>query len=164
MKMDLKAPDSCKGESPAPRRVSAILLALLFSAILLAFFPACGKKGPPFLPEKRLAARVEGLTGKWVDGTIRLEGSIEGDDKGLGITGCTVYHAWYPSDKPPCEGCPIKMVVATEGVQTTFAKGRLSCEIPVTETKGIWFFDVRLTGSDGALGPPSERITLQVED
>jgi len=164
MKRDLKAPDFCKGEFAAPRRISAILLVLLFSAILLALFPACGKKGPPFLPEKKLAARVEGLTGKWVDGMIRLEGSIEGDDRGLGITGCTVYQAWYPVDKPPCEGCPVEMVGVTEGVQPTIAKDLFVCDIPVTETKGIWFLEVRLTGSDGAVGPPSARISLQVED
>jgi predicted small lipoprotein YifL len=162
--MDLKAPDFCKGESPAQRRISSILLAFLFLAILLALFSACGKKGPPFLPEKKLAARVEGLTAKWVDGTIRLEGSIEGNDKGLGITGCTVYHAWYPLEEPPCEGCPVEMVVVTEGVQTTITKDRFACDIPVTETKGVWFLDVRLTGSHSAVGPPSERITLRVED
>jgi len=164
MKRNLKAPDFCKGEFAAPRRILAILLVLLFSAILLALFPACGKKGPPFLPEKKLAARVEGLTGKWIDGTIRLEGSIKGDDRGQGITGCTVYHAWYPSDQPPCEGCPIKMVVLTEGVQPTILKDRFACDMPVTETEGIWFLEVRLTGRDGAVGPLSARITLQVEN
>jgi predicted small lipoprotein YifL len=164
MRKDLKEPDSCGTGAVTLRRISAIFLALSLLAVLLALFSACGKKGPPFLPEKKLAARVEGLTGKWVDGTIRLEGSIEGDDREKGITGCTVYHARYPLDQPPCEGCPIEMEVVTEGVQPTIAKDLFVCDVPVTETKGIWFLEVRLTGSDGAVGPPSARITLQVED
>ena len=104
------------------------------------------------------------MIAKWVDGMIRLEGSIEGNDRGPGITGCTVYHAWYPLDQLPCEGCPVEMRSFSSDVRTTIAKDRFACDIPVTESEGIWFLEVRLTGSDGAVGPPSARITLQVED
>ena len=94
MKKGLKNPDSCEVGAASVSRIWAILLFLSLSAVLMALFPACGKKGPPFLPEKKLAAKVDGLTGKWVHGRIRLEGTVEGADKGSDITGCMIYHAW----------------------------------------------------------------------
>lgn len=164
MKRDPKAPEFCGVGTAALSRISAVLLFLLFSAVLMAFFPACGKKGPPFLPDKKLAAKVDQLTGKWVDGRIRLEGTIDSGDKGPEIAGCTIYHAWYPEDHPPCEGCPIEMRAFTDAVETTVSGDRFTCDISVTEKKGIWFFEVRLTGSRGAVGPPSERIRVKIEN
>jgi len=164
MKKDLKDPNSCETGAAPVSRMWAILLFLSLSAVLMALFPACGKKGPPFLPEKKLAAKVDGLTGKWVDGRIRLEGTIEGADKGSVIAGCTIYHAWYPEDHPPCEGCPIEMMAFTATVETAVSGDRFTCDIPVAEKKGIWFLEVRLTGSQGAVGPPSQRIKVIIDE
>jgi len=164
MKRETKAPEFCGVGTAALSRISAVLLFLLVSAVLMALFPACGKKGPPFLPDKKLAAKVDGLSGKWVDGRIRLEGTIEGGDMGSEIAGCAIYHAWYPEDHPPCEGCPIEMRAFTDTVETTVSGDCFTCDISVAEKKGIWFFEVRLTGSRGAVGPPSERIRVKIEN
>jgi hypothetical protein len=130
----------------------------------MVLFPACGKKGPPFLPGKTLEARVDPLTGKWVDGEIRLEGTIEGPDKGSDITGCRISHAWYPEDQFPCEGCPVEMVEYTGVVEATISGNQFVCVIPAAQKKGIWFIGVRLTGSRGAVGPPSQRVKIIIDD
>jgi hypothetical protein len=144
-----------------PNRVRVSLL-LFFGAVLIGLMPACGKKGPPFLAEKQLDARVDALTGTWKDGEIRLEGTIhQGADKGAPITGCVVDHAWYPEDQSPCEGCPIEMSPFSGPVDTTISGDRLICTIPVSKTGGTWFWEVRLTGAGGAVGPPSKRVRLK---
>jgi predicted small lipoprotein YifL len=164
MKRDSNGPNPYERGAATLNRIPAILLLSLLLAVLSALFPACGKKGPPFLPEKKLAARVDGLTGTWVDGRIRLEGTLESADKGADIAGCKIYHAWYPQDRPPCEGCPIEMMAFTDTVETTISGNRFICDISIPEKKGIWFFEVRLIGSRDAVGPPSERIRVQIEN
>jgi predicted small lipoprotein YifL len=145
--------------------LSCIGVCLLFflSTILMALFPACGKKGPPFLPEKRIEAKVDRLNGKWVDGRIRLEGTVKDGDKGGNITGCRVYYASYPEDQPPCEGCPIEMAEFADNVEATVSEGRFTCDIPIAKKEGIWFLEVRLTDSRGAVGPPSERVKVTID-
>lgn len=163
MKRSLNQPNPCEAGAPTLNRIWAILLFLSFFAVLAAVFPACGKKGPPFLQEKKLAAKVDRLTGKGVDGGIRLEGTIEGAE-GSDTVGCMIYHAWYPEDQPPCEGCPIYMAVFTDTVETAVSGNHFTCDIPVAEKNGIWFLEVRLTGRQGAVGPPSERISVKIEN
>ena len=143
---------------PGRLRVS---LVLFLWAPLIGLMPACGKKGPPFLPEKQLDAGVDALTGTWRDGEIRLEGTIQGADKDHPITGCVLYHAWYPEDESPCEGCPIEMSPFSGPVDTTISGDRWICTIPVSRTDGTWFWEVRLTGDGGAVGPPSKRVRLK---
>jgi hypothetical protein len=123
---------------------------------------ACGKKGPPFLPELRLDARLDLLTGTWVDGAVRLEGIIQGADKGADITGGTIYYAWYPEDQPPCEGCPIEMTRFPGPVDTMVTGDRVVSTMSVSERDGISFWEVRLTDGRGAVGPPSERLRLKM--
>jgi len=164
MKRILPTHDFSEERAVAVTRMPVHWLFLFLSAVLVAIFPACGKKGPPFLPEKAMTAKADRLTAKWVDGEIRLEGSIEGDDQQSDITGCTIYHAWYDSDHAPCDGCPVEMSVFTGTTDTTIFGDRFSCVIPSVKTEGIWFFEVRLTNSRGAVGPPSERVHLKIED
>lgn len=164
MKRALTAGNFCEEGAATVSRISAILVFSLLSAVFMVLFPACGKKAPPFLPEKKLTVKVDQLAGKWVDGQIRLEGTIEGGDKGSDITGCKIYHAWYPEDDPPCEGCPIEMALFTGAVDTKVSGDRFTCDIPAAKKKGIWFIEVRLTDSHGAVGPPSERIRLKIEN
>jgi predicted small lipoprotein YifL len=137
---------------------------VLLLALFMVLLPACGKKGPPFLSEKKLTAKVVRLTGKWVDDQIRLAGSIERDDREAKPVGCTIYHAWYPLDHPPCDGCPIKMTVFKGAVETTISKDRFLCLIPEAKKKAIWFFEVRLTDSRGTVGPLSERVKVVIAD
>ena len=158
------AHDACEEGPQNVRRMPLYLPFVLLSALFMALLPACGKKAPPFLPEKKLTAKVGRLTGKWVDSEIRLAGSIEGDDRQAKPLGCTIYHAWYPLDRPPCDGCPIEMTVFKGIAETTISKDRFSCVIPEAKKKGIWFFEVRLTDSRGAVGPPSERVKVVIAD
>lgn len=163
MKRILPAPDFCKEGAVSVRRMPLYLSFLFLPVVFIALFPACGKKGPPFLPEKALTAKVDRLTAQWADGQIRLEGSIEGNENRSDITGCTIYHAWYPMDHPPCDGCPVELSVFTGTTETAISGDRFSCVIPAEKKKGIWFLEVRLTNSRGAVGPPSERIKLKIE-
>jgi len=142
-----------------------ILFLAVFAAALMALLPACGKKGPPFLPEKKLLLRVDQVEGKWRDGRAFLEGYVGGGEEQIsGVTGCRVYHAWYPADNPPCEGCPIEMSGFKEINEKIISGDRFSCDVPGVEKKGIWFFEVRLIGRSGAVGPPSDRIKLKIEN
>ena len=145
-------------------RISMFLLAA-FAAVFMVLLPACGKKGPPFLPEKKLVTKVDRLTGKWEDGKVRLEGYIEGDDKRRSdVTGCRIYHTWYPMDNPPCEGCPIEMKDFKEIKEKVVSGDRFNYEVLDVEKKGVWFFQVRLVGRNGAVGPPSERVKVTIDD
>ncbi len=144
-------------------RLPVFLLAAL-AAVFMMLLPGCGKKGPPFLPEKKLVTKVDRLTGKWENGKVRLEGYIEGDDKRKSdVTGCRIYRVWYPVDNPPCEGCPIEMSGFKEIKEKVGSDGRFNCEVLDVEKKGIWFFEVRLIGSHGAIGPPSERVKVMID-
>jgi len=130
----------------------------------MVLLSACGMKGPPFLPEKKLVTKVDRLTGKWENGKVRLEGYIEGDDKrSSDVTGCRIYRVWYPVDNPPCDGCPIDMTDFRDIKEMEVLGDRFACEIPGVKKKGIWFFEVRLIGRNGALGPLSERVKVMID-
>ena len=158
------AHDACEAGPLSVRRMPLCLPFVVVMALFMVLLPACGKKGPPFLPEKKLTVKVDRLTGKWVDDQIRLAGSIAGDERRAKPVGCTVYRAWYPLDRPPCEGCPIEMTVFKGAAETTISNDRFLCVIPEAEKKGIWFFEVRLTDSRGAVGPLSERVKVVIAD
>ena len=142
-----------------------VFLSAAFAAVFMVFLPACGKKGPPFLPERKFTIKVDRLTGKWDNGKISLEGYVKGDDKRRSdITGCRVYHAWYTKDNPPCEGCPIEMRDFKEIKEKVVSGDRFKCEVIDVDKKGIWFFQVRLVGRNGAVGPPSERVKVVIDN
>ena len=161
--MDRKPMYAAGGGGTGLSRLPVFLLAA-FAAALMVLFPACGKKGPPFLPENKLTIKLDRLTGKWEDGQVRLEGYIKADNKNRSdITGCRIYHAWYSADDPPCEGCPIKMAGFREIKEMEVSGDRFTCDFKEVEKKGIWFFEVRLIGRNSAVGPPSERIKLNIQ-
>lgn len=145
-------------------RLPVFLLAAVLAA-LMALLPNCGKKGPPFLTESKLSLRVDQLKGEWENGSVLLEGYVRGENEVISrVTGCRVYHVWYPMDNPPCEGCPIDMADFRDIKEMEISGDRFTCEIPGVKKKGIWFFEVRLIGSHGALGPPSERVKVTIND
>jgi len=126
---------------------------------------SCGKKGPPFLPESDLSLRVDGLTGSWEEGSVDLVGRVQDDMKQASdVSGCKVYHAWYPMDDPPCEGCPVEVTELQEKTGNVITKGRFRCRIQIREKRGIHFFQVRLVGKNGVLGPVSNRVKLKIDD
>ena len=161
--MDRKPMDAAKKRGVGLNRLPVFFLAAL-AAVVMVLLPACGKKGPPFLPEKKLVIKVDRLTGKWENGKVRLEGYIGGDDKRRSdVTGCRIYHTWYPMDNPPCEGCPIEMADFRDIKEMEISGDLFTCEIPGVKKKGVWFFELRLIGRNGALGPPSERVKVTID-
>lgn len=144
-------------------RLSAFLLAA-FVAALMAFVPNCGKKGRPFLTRSKLSLRVDQLKGEWENGRVLLKGYVRGDNKVISrVTGCRVYHARYPMDNPPCEGCPIEMTGFKEIREKVVSGDRFKCEVPGVGNRGIHFFQVRLVGRDRAVGPPSDKAKLRID-
>ncbi len=140
---------------------------LLAAGLLLAglvITASCGKKGPPFIPQRTFDLSVTNLQGQWVEGYFLLTGDIPDLDHGNGggrsITGCRVHYAEYPVNHPPCADCPIAYQgYHGFGPEVVTAEG-FSCQIP-GKTKGrIHFFRVYLTGPDGAMGPPSKRVQV----
>ena len=79
------------------------------------------------------------------------------------IEGCRIYHAAYPLDNPPCEGCPIDYGEFQEITAEVTALGEFSCRAPGKKRKGIHFFKVRLIGQKGEVGPFSDRAKLVVD-
>ena len=141
-----------------------VFLLIVFAAVLMVLFPGCGKKGPPFLPQHKLNSKVDRLSGKWKDGHVVLDGYVPGEDKKRSdVTGCRIYHAWYSAENLPCEGCPIEMSGFKEINNKIISGDRFNCDIPGIEKRGIWFFEVRLVGKGGALGPPSERVKVTID-
>jgi len=142
-----------------------VFLLAALAAVLMMLLPGCGKKGPPFLTESKFSLRVDQLKAERENGRILLKGYVRGEDKIVSsVTGCRVYHAWYTMDNPPCEGCPIEMTGLEEIKEEVISGDRFNCEILDVEKKGIHFFEVRLMGKDGALGPPSDKAKFTIVD
>ncbi len=139
-----------------------VVLGLVFLALV-----ACGKKGPPFLPESNMSYRVQGLTVEQKNGTFFFRGRIAalGGQKSAGsqVKGCRVYHTWYDLEKPPCDGCPVDYSGYREINDEVLRGEDFFCELTLNKKRGIHFFEVRLIGQSGAAGPPSNRIKLTIK-
>ncbi len=144
-----------------------IFLIVILVVIFLAL-PACGKKGPPILSGRHISLKVEELKGEWKRGAVVLNGRVpplENTQKsGQVVTGCRVYHVWYSPANPPCEGCPIDFRNYREVKGELLKRGNFSCEVITKKRKGVHFFEVRLLGQGGAVGPASNRVKLIIED
>jgi hypothetical protein len=146
-------------------RYRLFALLLLLGALLLTW--ACGKKAPPFLPQKPFLTKVIDLHGKWVQGEILLTGHLLQPDGEKGgspqISGCKVYYATFSTDNPPCEGCPIKFTRYYEfGAEVITSKG-FHCIIPGADKVRIYHIKVHLTGPDNTVGPASDIIRIEGE-
>lgn len=143
--------------------------AVVFVVVLgfLVIMPSCGKKAPPRPPDEKAPARIEGLQGEWKNGILRLVGDIvprgERNSESPGTRGCRIYHVSYPLEDPPCAGCPVEFAGYDEILCETRGD-RIVCEFAIEKKRGIHFFEARLIGPKGAIGPPSQRIELTVED
>jgi hypothetical protein len=135
---------------------------LVFSCVsgILIVTLTCGKKSDPFLLEKAFPAKVTDLEFERQKQVIVLRGKISGPKE---VEGARVYHAQYPLEDSPCEGCPIEYQghqVFGAGVVTE--EGFL-CRIPVKGQGQAYFFRVNLIGPGKAVGPPSETVKVVVE-
>jgi hypothetical protein len=139
---------------------------LLFLAILLAL-SSCGKKGPPFLPRKSFPARVVDLRAEWSEGYVLLKGNIAGlkgpSKAAEQVKGCRVFFAQYPLGRPPCEGCPIEYQGSRAFGEGVVTEEGFSCKLPAKVKGQIYFFEVRLVGPEGAVGPPSDMVKVIAE-
>ena len=142
-----------------------VLLLFVFLVSLMVLLPNCGKKGPPFLTKSKFSLRVDQLKAERENGRILLKGYVRGENEEISsVTGCRVYQAWYTMDNPPCEGCPIEMKDFKEIKEKVVSGDRFNYEVLDVEKKGIHFFQVRLMGKDGALGPPSDKTKFMIDD
>ena len=144
------------------RKTPLMVLGLLLAGLMIT--TSCGKKGPPFIPERTFDLTVTNLQGEGGEGYFLLTGDIPGFDHAKGdgrsITGCRVYYADYPVDRPPCADCPIEYQGYHRfGPEVITAEG-FTCRIPGKTEGRIHFFRVYLTGPDGAMGPPSKRVQV----
>ncbi len=139
-------------------------LSLLVATLLLLTLPSCGKKGDPFLPQKGFDARVTDLEGDARESLIVLKGNIlypaNGKDP---VRGCRVFYAQYPSESPPCEGCPIEYQGYHPFGPEVIQGKRLLCSIPGIARNEIYFFKAVLVGPGEVQGPPSNVARVAVQ-
>lgn len=145
------------------RALSLFLFGVLFLAL-----PACGKKGPPFLPKRSMPYKVKQLTCEWKDRIVHLKGHVvpgQSNDKSTeDVSGCRIYHAQYDLKTPPCEGCPIEYKILKEIAEDVITDHKFHCRVPGVKERGIHFFKVRLIGRKGAIGPSSNEVKLTIDD
>jgi len=136
----------------------------LFPALMLLLslpLISCGKRGDPFIPPPQGEdLRVTGLRGEWKGEFVLLSGRVR---EPIGeVAGLRAYYAAYPLDQAPCEGCPIQY----QGFQSfgpDVIKGNgFSCRIADIRPGNVYFFEVRVLGPGGGLGPGSNRVQVEV--
>ena len=143
-----------------------LMVPSLFLGVLLMAV-SCGKKAPPFLPTKDFTVKITNLRGEWVAGVVLLKGDISGP---MGskkaselVKGCRVHYGQYPLKNPPCAGCPIEYGGFREFGPEAVTEGGLFCKVPARMKQQVYFFKVHLMGPDSTVGPPSNRIRLDVD-
>ncbi len=137
-----------------------ICLVIAVSAAL-SMSAACGKKGPPVPPPVEFSAALTKLNADVDPGRVLLEGIVYGLESDLrSVTGCTVYHAWYPPGAPPCEGCPLDYREMETFRGQVVRNDVFSCRVPWHGEPGFHFFRVRLMGPGDRHGPPSPGVRV----
>lgn len=135
-------------------------------AVCLLAAGGCGKKGDPTIPKKGFSSGVEQLAGAWEGDYIVLRGVLEGisgpEEARERIQGARVYYGAYDPEAPPCEGCPVRYHGYHEfGVEVVTSEG-FDCKVPGKARDTLYFFKVHLMGSEGQLGPASNRTKVDV--
>ena len=139
-------------------------LALMIMGVLLLSLPCCGKKGDPFLPQKGFDARVIDLKADPQESFILLGGDVLlPENAGNRVTGSRVYIAQYPSESPPCEGCPIEYQSYRSFGPEVIQGKRFFCRIPDIERNQIYFFKVILLGAGDIQGSASNFVRVNLE-
>jgi hypothetical protein len=141
---------------------TTVLVGILLFCLFLF---SCGKKEDPFLPVEETNARVTGLQGEWKGDYVLLTGQVQDPAGTAGsIEGCRVYYAIYPWDQPPCEGCPIEYKGFQLFGKEVLTPTGFACKVPGIERENIYYFEVRAVGPNGSLGPPSNRVRVEVPE
>jgi hypothetical protein len=140
------------------------LLTFLAVVGVLLLVPSCGKKAPPFLPQKHFDARVLSLNAENQEGYVLLKGNVPDAQRDAGnLRGCRVYFAQYSPDDSPCEGCPIEYQGYHSFGPEVVKDGKFSCKIGEITPGQIYFFRVNLVGPEEVLGPPSNDVRVEVK-
>jgi predicted small lipoprotein YifL len=143
------------------------VLSVFVLLILVIAVGACGKKAPPFLPKAIFLSKVVDLKGQWVEGNLKLTGTIDTpkpkNDIHSEIKGCKVYYAEFPVESPPCNGCPIQYAGLHEFGPEVITSEGFACSIPIKGKDRILFFKVHLIGLDGVPGPASDPVRVDME-
>jgi hypothetical protein len=143
------------------RQAFGALAVLLVLSLLTA--PACGKKAPPRVPKKSFEPAVLDLRGGWADGYVELSGRISHPELLEEITGCRVFYAEFPPGQTPCDTCPIEFKGYQGFGPEVIVDGGFLCKVPGKERGLVSFFQVRLAGPEGILGPPSRTVRVDVK-
>lgn len=143
------------------KKVSLILLCILVLS--------CGKKSEPFLPKSRLPFRVILLSAEKKHGVWTIQGEVTGKIGERGyklsdIKGCKIYYSRFSLKNPPCESCPIYYGKIKKIEGSIVKDGHFFCELPWVKKKGIYYLKVRLIGTRNSIGPPSERVKIEIEE
>jgi len=143
------------------RAAGAVVVVLLFFGLVSI---SCGKKGDPFLPSKETLGQVTDFEGAWTGEEVLLTGRIqEPAELGEGRA-CRVYYAEYPEDRSPCDGCPVEYQGYRSFGSDIVNRGSFSFRMPEVRRGNVYFFEARLVGLDGSLGPPSNRVRVDVPE
>jgi len=140
-----------------------IILSLFLLGVFLAL-PGCGKKGPPFVPQKSFGWSVQELKAEWADGYFQLRGGLPQPDKAEQmVAGCRVHYGEYPLDKAPCETCPIEFHGYHGFGSEVVSGGSFLCKVPGKKRGHVYYFMVQLVGPEGQLGPPSQQVRVELK-
>jgi hypothetical protein len=140
------------------------LLTFLVALGIFLLVLSCGKKAPPFLPQKNFYARVLSLNAESQEGCVLLKGNVPDAQRDAGnLKGCRVYFAQYPPDDSPCEGCPIEYQGYHSFGPEVVKDDKFLCKIDEITPGRIYFFRVSLVGPKEVLGPPSNDVRVEVK-
>lgn len=146
--------------------IRLVLGALGCLLLLLPVGAGCGRKGPPTWTAGPFPLRVEHLAAVGSGGRAVLKGEIvvpEGQDPMLNdISAIRLYHTWYPEEAPPCEGCPIDYPGYEMHPLRALDGRTFSLEVSLKQ-KALHYFEVRLVGTGGQIGLPSNRAKVLIE-
>ncbi|MFZ7110893.1 MAG: hypothetical protein ACOWYE_04350 [Desulfatiglandales bacterium] len=146
---------------------SSVSVKVIFLLAAVVFLCCCGKKGPPFIPQKAFPLKISNLKGGWSEGKILLAGDLEGprspEEARGSITGCRVYYGEFPPQEAPCADCPIAYQGYDHFGPEVITGERFSCNVPGKTEGQVLFFKVYLLGPDGRMGPPSNTIQIAPE-
>jgi hypothetical protein len=89
------------------RRSGKCLIGLILALVCAALPVSCGKKAPPRLPDRDVAAGVRNLTATLEGGDIVLRWTAMADKDAQGAGGYFVYRSADPVTEDVCDGCPV---------------------------------------------------------
>jgi len=159
-------PGVMRSEEENQRQSIKTWLTILLVLGLFLTLAACGKKAPPFLPQKTFGAKVVNLRVEYQNNILVLKGQVQGlngiESPETQVSGCRVYYVQYPLEKKPCSGCPIEFRDHRQFGPEIINKEGFVCQMPDIKIGQIYYFKVLLIGPDGYLGPVSERISIEI--